>query len=107
MRKFNYQVVSMAVILRDIIDPKYINQEHKDLVDIADCMYNNNLGREYLKPEYQELYDKYGYAYWQNVLHDASAIDSQLTGSGTHEQELILDYSDFISGALDPYEKEK
>ena len=106
MRKFNYQVVSMAVILRDIINPKYVNEDHKMLVDIADFFYNNNLGPEYLKPEAKEVYEQYGKKFFDLVLEDASAIDSQLTGSGAHEQELILDYSDYISGALDPYEKE-
>lgn len=106
MRKFKYQVVSMAVIVRDLTAPQYINQEHKDLVDIADMFYNANLGPEFLKEEYKPLYEKYGKEFWNTVIEDASAIDSQLTGSGTHEQELILDYNDYISGALDPYEKE-
>lgn len=105
MSKFKYQVVSMAVVLRDIIDPKYINKEHKDLVDIADFLYNNNLGSEYLKPEYQKVYNEYGKDFWKKVLNDASAIDSQLNCSGIHEEELILDYSDYVNGAIDPYEK--
>ncbi len=107
MRKFKYQVVSMAVILRDIVKPKYINEEHKDLVDIADMFYNANLGPEYLKDEYKGLYERYGKEFFDLVLKDASAIDSQLTGSGTHEEELALDYGDYISGAIDPYETKK
>ena len=105
MSKFKYQVVSMAVILRDITEPKYINEEHKSLVDIADFFYNANLGPEYLKPEAKELYDKYGKEFFDKVLEDAIAIDSQLTCTGTHEQELMLDYSDYVNGAIDPYVK--
>lgn len=107
MRKFKYQTVSMAVILRDITEPKYINMEHKNLVDIADFLYNANLGPEHLINEAKATYDEYGKEFWDKVLEDAGAIDSQLNGEGTHEQELILDYSDYLSGALDPYVKEE
>lgn len=103
MNKINYQAVSMAVIIRDIAELKpchYLNDEHKALVDIADFFYNVNLGAEYLKPEAKALYDEYGEDYFKDVLKDASAIDSQLTGDGTHEQELILDYQDVINGAV-------
>ena len=103
MNKINYQAVSMAVIIRDIADLKpwhYLNDEHKDLVDIADFLYNANLGAEYLKPEAKALYDEYGKDYFREVLKDAAAIDSQLTGDGMHEQELLLDYQDVISGAV-------
>ena len=107
MKKFKYNVVSMAVILRDITEPKYINEDHKMLVDIADFFYNANLGAEHLKPEAKAVYDQYGKEYFKLVLEDASAIDSQLNGEGTHETELILDYSDYLSGALSPYEEEE
>lgn len=107
MKKFKYNVVSMAVILRDITEPKYINEDHKMLVDIADFLYNANLGAEHLKPEAKAVYDQYGKEYFKLVLEDASAIDSQLNGEGTHETELILDYSDYLSGALSPYEEEE
>lgn len=108
MKKFKYNVVSMAVILRDITEPKYINEDHKMLVDIADFLYNSNLdASEHLIKEAKEVYEQYGKKYFDLVLEDASAIDSQLNGEGTHETELILDYSDYLSGALDPYEKEE
>ncbi len=107
MNKFKYQVVSMAVIIRDITTPEYINKEHKDLVDIADMFYNANLGPEYLKEEYKPLYEKYGKEFWNMVIEDASAIDSQLTGSGTHEQELLLDYQDYLNKAINPYQEDK
>lgn len=91
---FNYEVVSMAVILRDITDPKYINEEHKKLVDIADTLYNANIGVEYFKEDYKELYNKYNKDnFWQNVLQDAGAIDTQLQG---HENELIEAYNEAI-----------
>lgn len=91
---FNYELVSMAVILRDITEPKYINEEHKKLVDIADTLYNANIGVEYFKEDYKELYNKYNKNnFWQNVLRDAGAIDSQLQG---HENELLETYNKAI-----------
>lgn len=89
----DYTAVSMAVILRDMITPKYMNDEHQKLTDIADALYNAGLTAEYLKPEYKDLYDRYGLEFWQKVIDDAAAIDSQLDG---HEQELIDDYNDMI-----------
>lgn len=100
--KFKYEVVSAAVILRDIANPEYINDEHRMLVDIADSLYNANIGPEYLKPEYRALYDKYGKEFWNLVIQDASAIDSQVSG---HEQELLADYADYLSSAINPYEE--
>ena len=100
--KFKYQIVSIAVILRDLIDVRYINKEHEMLVDIADYLYNVNLGPENLKPEYKKLYEAYGEEFWNNVIEDASAIDSQLNG---HEDDLILDYADYLSGAISPYDR--
>lgn len=90
----DYTAVSMAVILRDITTPKYINNEHEKLTDIADAFYNADLTAEYLKPDYKELYDRYGKEYWQKVIKDACAIDSQLQG---HEEELLADYNDIIN----------
>lgn len=88
-----YQLISEAVILRDIITPKYLNKEHEMLADIADAIYNADLTREYLKPEYQKLYDEYGQEYWQKIFKDMDAIETQLDG---HEQELIEEYNDLL-----------
>ena len=88
-----YQLISEAVILRDVTTPEYLSDEHKMLVDIADTLYNADLTREYLKPEYQKLYDDYGEGFWREVLRDAGAIDTQLDG---HEQELVEEYNDLL-----------
>lgn len=88
-----YQLISEAVILRDIITPDYLNKEHEMLVDIADTLYNADLTREYLKPEYQKLYDDYGEGFWRKVLQDIEAIETQLDG---HEQELVEEYNDLL-----------
>ena len=79
MNTIQYQLVSEGAILRDYIEPAYVNREHKMLVDIADFLYGANLSAEYLKPEYKILYDEYGSDYWNDVLKDMSAIKSQLT----------------------------
>lgn len=73
-----YQLVSMGAILRDWRKPQYISGEHEMLVDIADFLYNANLSADYLKPEYKVLYDKYSQDFWDKVLKDMGAIDSQL-----------------------------
>lgn len=93
MNNINYMLVSEGAILRDYITPEYINEEHKSLVDIADFFYNANLGAEYLKPEAKELYNRYGKEFWEIVLKDMSAIDSQMTGD-REKADLILDYND-------------
>lgn len=100
--KFKYQVISMPVILRDYIEPTYINDEHKLLVDIADCLYNADIEPEKLKPEAYKKYKEYGKDFWNLVIGDISAIDSQIEG---HEQELVLDYSDYVAMAINPYEE--
>lgn len=82
MTPIKYQLVSEAVVLRDYQAPKYLNEEHKRLVDIADCLYNANIpvsewndNPEY---DYKALYARYGEEYWKKVLKDISALDSQL-----------------------------
>lgn len=87
----NYMLVSEAVILRDSREVKYLNDEHKMLVDIADFLYNANLGAEYLKPEALEVYNRYGKEFWEKVLTDAGAIDSQI-GSPVDYDELADEY---------------
>jgi len=93
MNKINYMLVSEGAILRDYITPEYLNEDHKMLVDIADFLYNANLGAEYLKPEAKKVYDNYGEEYWHKVLQDMGAIDSQLIND-SHKKDLILDYTD-------------
>lgn len=98
MSTIQYQLVSEGAILRDYIDPAYANKEHKMLVDIADFLYGANLGAEYLKPEYKELYDEYGPDYWSDVLKDMSAIKSQLT-SREKAYELEEEYRAMVEEA--------
>lgn len=90
----NYTAVSMGAILRDYTEPKYIDDKHKSLVDIADSLYNTGLGAEYLLPEYKKLYDEYGKEFWSLVLKDMSAIDSQITESNI--KYLIDDYNEML-----------
>lgn len=93
--KIPYDLVSMLLILRDWTDVEdgYINSEHKALVDIADTLYNvgGNMAN-HLSPEYKVVYDKYGRDYFDQVLDDASAIDSQI--SRNNVGDLIAEYND-------------
>lgn len=93
--KIPYDLVSMLLILRDWADVEdgYINSEHKALVDIADTLYN--VGRNMvnqLSPEFKAVYDKYGKDYFDQVLDDASAIDSQINSRNVND--LIAEYND-------------
>lgn len=77
-----YNAVSVATMLRDYITPEYASDEHHRLCDIADSLYNTNIPVDKWNdnPEYnyKALYYKYGEEYWQKVLQDMGAIDSQL-----------------------------
>ena len=93
--KIPYDLVSMLVALRDYADVSdaYVNDEHGKLVDIADSLYN--VGRdviEKMKPEFKKVYEKYGSDYFDKVLDDVSALDSQLTRNNVND--LIVDYED-------------
>lgn len=95
MNKIPYTIVSEGAILRDYITPDYLNEDHKTLVDIADFLYNANLTPDYLTTEAKAIYDSYGKEYWEKVLKDMEAIDSQLLND-THRNNLILDYTDHL-----------
>ena len=93
--KIPYDLVSMLVALRDYADVSdaYVSDEHGKLVDIADSLYN--VGEEVvetMKPEFKKVYDKYGKDYFDTVLDDVSALDSQLTRNNVND--LIADYED-------------
>lgn len=91
----DYTAVSMGAILRDYIEPKYLNDKHEDLCDIADCLYNNGQSMvEHLKPEYKKLYDEYGKEFWEFVLKDMGAIDSQL--EHWNVKDLVADYNEML-----------
>jgi len=91
----NYTAVSMGAILRDYIEPKYLNDKHKMMCDIADTLYNNGQCMvELLKPEYKKLYDEYGREFWATVLQDMEGIDSQL--EHWNVKDLVADYNDML-----------
>lgn len=90
-----YDLVSMLVALRDYIsidDTDYINDEHRMLVDVADSLYNAGISVEEMSPEYQEVYNKYGKDFFDLVLDDVAALDSQITANNVND--LIEDYND-------------
>ena len=96
-----YQIVSMAAILRDYVEPQYVGKFHKQLVDVADSLYNvgRSIANDFLS-EYKEVYDRMGTEYWDKVLDDMYAIDGQLTTQAKVD-ELLADYEDRLDkGAL-------
>ena len=103
----DYTWVSMGAILRDYINVMYKNKEHQMLCDIADSIYGPNIDPKDFKPEYKELYDQYGEAYFDKVINDMAAIDSQVTDA-RKEKELEEDYYDRVGDANyhDDYEEE-
>lgn len=98
----DYTWVSEAAILRDWIELNiYVNNEHELLTDIADSLYNVGSSMvDRFTNEYKTLYNKYGKEYFDRVLDDMSALDSQVT-SDSKAQELIDDYLQRVS-ELDP-----
>ena len=94
-----YQIVSMAAILRDYVEPKYVGKYHKLLVDVADSLYNvgRSIANDFL-PEYKEVYDRMGAEYWDKVLDDMYAIDGQLTTQAKVD-ELLADYGDRLDSS--------
>ena len=100
--KIPYNLVSSFVILRDYatLDDAYVDEEHKILVDIADTMFNVNLPAKYMYdqmlPEYKSVYDKYGSSYFDKVLRDTIALNSQI--SGNNVEDLIAEVNDLLKG---------
>lgn len=91
----DYTAVSMGAILRDYTEPKYLNEKHEKMCDIADTLYNNGQCMvELFKPEYKELYNEYGREFWAKVLQDMEGIDSQATENNI--KYLIEDYNDML-----------
>ena len=96
-RKIPYDLVSSLVVLRDYADTSdaYVNDEHKMLVDIADFLYNVDFEPDSLKKEAKEVYDKYGKTYFNKVIKDIEAIDSQISSSNVND--LIAEVNDKLS----------
>ena len=98
-KKIPYDLVSSLAILRDydvLEDSDYINEEHRLLVDIADSIFN--VGQSVVKnfkPEYKEVYDAYGKAYFSKVLKDMRALDSQISDGNIND--LIDEVNDKLS----------
>lgn len=94
--KLPYQAVSVATMLRDFTEVDYINDEHKRLCDIADSLYNLPIPVDKWEdnPEfnYKALYHEYGEEYWQKVLQDMSAIDSQIDPYNRYDLEDDYNY---------------
>lgn len=95
--KVPYDLVSSFVILRDYadLDDSYISDEHRDLVDIADSIYNADISVSDMLKKYQDIYKKYGKAYFDKVLKDIRAIDSQIDGSNI--SDLVAEVNDKLS----------
>lgn len=97
----NYALVSEGAILRDYIKPEYLDAEHKMLVDIADFLYNANLGAEHLTPDAKEAYNKQGKEFWKLVLRDMGALDSQLDHQNAGE--LLEEYKELLDEVKNNY----
>lgn len=96
--KIPYDLVSTLVILRDyaeVEDSDYVNGEHRKLVDIADSIYNADISPESMYDEYKKLYNEYGDEYFDEVLQDVRAIDSQI--SRRNIDDLIEDFNDKLA----------
>lgn len=78
-----YQAVSIGAILRDYEKPEYANDEHRHLTDLADTIYNTCMtptsNPEFFYPQFKRLYDQYSKEFWDLVLRDMRAIDSQIS----------------------------
>ena len=96
-KKIPYDLVSSFVILRDYADvnDSCVSDEHRDLVDIADSIYNADISVSDMSKKYQDVYKKYGKAYFDKVLKDIRAIDSQI--DHTSINDLVAEVNDKLS----------
>lgn len=86
-------LVAKGTMLRDYIDMEgeYMSDEHHKLCDIADSLYNADIGPEQFKEEYKELYEKYGKEYFDKVLEEMGDIDYN-TRTTADEAKLLEQY---------------
>ena len=97
-RKIPYNLVSSFVVLRDYanLDDNYVSEEHRLLTDIADSLYNvGGSAARGFTGEYRELYDEYGKAYFDKVLDDIYALDSQI--SRDNVEDFVEEVNDLLS----------
>lgn len=96
-KKIPYDLVSSFVILRDYadLDDDYINEEHRMLVDVADSIYNADISVSDMSKKYQDIYKKYGKSYFDKVLRDIRALDTQATSDNIND--LIDEVNDKLS----------
>lgn len=87
-----YQLISMAVVLRDYIEVSYIDDDQKMLVDIADGLFNAGTPIEAMNIEARIAYDSKPKAFWTLVEADFKALDSQICSYNV--KDLIADYED-------------
>ena len=90
----NYQLVSIATILRDYIDAGYRDNGHEQLVDIADSIYNSGTKVDTMTPEYQKIYATQTPEFWALVFKDIKALDSQVSSHNVHD--LLDDYKELL-----------
>ena len=86
-------------MLRDYanLDDNYVSEEHRLLTDIADSLYH--VGGSSVRGfagEYRELYDEYGKAFFDKVLDDIYALDSQI--SRDNVEDLVAEVNDLLKG---------
>ena len=101
MRKYQPEDISERTILRDFVskdEAEYIDKTHERLCDIADTLYNAHIPSDSLRVEYKFLYDAYDYGgFWEYVLKDMSAIDSQMSNNESRVSELKASYKDRVN----------
>jgi hypothetical protein len=97
----DYQLISIATVLRDYIDVKedvgYIDDEHKQLVDIADTIWNVGMDVADLAPDYQVVYYKQSPETWVAVFKDMEALATQVSSHNVHD--LVDDYRYLVEEA--------
>ena len=94
------KLVAMSAMLRDYADAgkdyEYVSNRHKMMADIADTLYNANIGAEYLKPEYKKIYDEFGKDFWNGVTKEMGRIDDSVGRSLNRagaESKLLANYN--------------
>jgi hypothetical protein len=84
----------VATVLRDYVDVKndvgFKDQAHEMLVDIADTLNSTNVKVADMLPEYQTAYNAQTPEFWELVLKDIDALNTQVDSHNVHD--LLDDY---------------